>query len=487
MSIKRYRQPRSFRTWLRMSGLIVILVSIAACGTPAAQTTPTSAPDAVQPAATAPAQTAATAQEPTAAAPAGEPVTIQFITPGALGLERTMYENFVYKFQDANPDIKVKVSFEAWGDYMTKLPTILAGGAVPDVIHQHMSIVQDYAAKGALTDLSPYMQQDGVLKDAYVPALFDAFSHDGKVWALPKDSAAWGIYYNKTMFDAAGVPYPKPDWTLQDFQQTALALTVDANGVKASQPGFDANNIKQWGFNWINPLPFDSEQARGWILANGADWYNESYTESRLNDPKVLEVLKTFQQMRCEQHSIPTPSQAQGQGDPFRAGLTAMIVGFHNVDFFAREEKVKFDYDVTYLPKGPGGQYVMVGASGWAIPAASKHKDAAWKLVKFLTSKEVQTTIGEQKRWGVSLADSIDTIIPDSTPAKNFAAVHTDPLKGKSDRKVASWVFPPNQSRIKEILTTEFDPVWNCSGGDVEKAANSAKTQIDEVLKEVKW
>lgn len=478
MSMKRHRQTRSHSAWLRMTGLIVILVSIAACGAPVAQTTPTSAPEA--------AATAVPEAAPTAV-PVAEPITIQFITPGALGLERAMYENFVYKFQEANPEIKVKVSFEAWGDYMTKLPTILAGGAVPDVIHQHVSIVQDYAAKGALTDLTPYMQQDGVLKEDYIPALFDAFSHGGKVWALPKDSAAWGVYYNKTMFDAAGVPYPKPDWTQQEFQQTALALTIDANGVKAGQPGFDADNIKQWGFNWFNPLPFDSEQARAWVLANGADWYNEDYTESRLNDPKVLEVLKMFQQMRCDQHSIPTPSQAQGQGDPFRAGLTAMTIGFHTVDFFSREEKVKFDYDVTYAPKGPGGQYVMVGASGWAIPAQAKNKEAAWKLVKFLTSKDVQSMIGQQKRWGVSLSEVIDVIIPEKTPATNFAAVHTEPLKGKSDRNVAAWKFPPNQSRIKEILTTEFDPVWTCAGGDVEKAANNAKTQIDAVLQEIKW
>ncbi len=56
-----------------------------------------------------------------------------------------MYENFVLKFMDENPSIKVNVSFEAWNDYMTKLPTLLAGGVIPDMIHQHISIVQDYA------------------------------------------------------------------------------------------------------------------------------------------------------------------------------------------------------------------------------------------------------------------------------------------------------------------------------------------------------
>ena len=289
------------------------------------------------------------------------------------------------------------------------------------------------------------------------------------------------------MFDEAGVPYPEDDWTLQEFQETALQLTRDQNGNAAGSPNFDANNVAQWGFNWNRPDPFESEVARGWVLANGADWYNEDYTESRLNDPKVIEVLQMFEEMRCQQHSIPTPSQAQGQGDAFRAGLTAMTVGFHNVDYFSREEKVKFQYDVTYMPAGPGGQYVMVGASGWAIPQQAKNKDAAWKLVQYLTSNEVQTYIGQQKRWGVSLREAIDVIKPDATPAENFTKVHTEPLKGNSDRTVEAWKFPPNQSRIKEILSAQFDPVWNCAGGNVETAAATAKEQIDAVLKELNW
>ncbi|CAA9283090.1 MAG: N-Acetyl-D-glucosamine ABC transport system, sugar-binding protein [uncultured Chloroflexia bacterium] len=474
----------SRRDWLRTTAQGATLLGLAACGG--------AAPSAEQPAApttVAGGQAAATtapAPEPTAPPAAPAITNIQFITPGALGLERTMYENFVYKFQEANPNIKAKVSFEAWTDYMTKLPTMLAGGAIPDVIHQHMSIVQDYAAKGVLTDLTTFMKQDNVNPDDYIPALFDAFSNDGKVWAIPKDSAAWGIYYNKTMFDEAGVPYPKDDWTLQDFQQTALQMTRDANGNAAGGTGFDAENIKQWGWNWMEPTPTASESARAFVLANGSDWYNEDYTETLLTEPKVLDVLKMWHQMRCEQHSIPTPSQAQGQGDPFRAGLTAMTVGFHTVDFFSREEKVKFDYDVTYFPKGEGGQYVMVGASGWAIPAQAKNKDAGWELVKFLTSKEVQTSIGEQKRWGVSQKDAIDIIVPENTPAKNFAKVHTDPLKGSSDRKVAAFKFPPNQSRIKEIYATEFDAVWSCTSDDIEGAAARVKEQVDALLKENK-
>src|SRR5680860_519409 len=68
---------------------------------------------------------------------------IRMITPAGLGLEREMYQGFIDEFEEQS-EISVELTFEAWDDYLTKLPTLIAGGAVPDVIHQHMSIVQLY-------------------------------------------------------------------------------------------------------------------------------------------------------------------------------------------------------------------------------------------------------------------------------------------------------------------------------------------------------
>ena len=483
MTNPKFQRQLTRRELLQTLAKGTALLGLTACGAASAPTSgtgATSAAGAPSPAAQA-AASASAIPDPVINTNSSASTTIQFIAPAALGTEREMYAGFINDFMGENPDVQVKASFEAWNDYMTKLPTILAAGAVPDVIHQHMSIVQDYAAKNVLTDLLPLMQTDGIKPEDYIPALFDAFSNEGKTFALPKDSAAWGMYFNKAMFDQAGVPVPSLDWTLQDFQAAAQALTLDGSGKNAADPAFDPNTTKQWGFTWMEWTPTSSENARGFVLANGGDFYSEDYSETTITDPKVLEVWKMFDQMRCQQHSIPTPSQAQGQGDPFRSGLTAMIVGFHNVDFFCREEKVPFEYGVTYLPKGPGGQYVPVGASGWAVPAQAPSKDVSWNLVKYLTSLPVQESIGEKKRWGVSLSEAIDVITPES-PIENFTKVHTDPLQGKSDRTVVAFKFPANQSRIKEIYTTNFDPIWTCSGGTVDEAAAEVKRQVDEIL-----
>lgn len=424
--------------------------------------------------------------ETAAEAPGQEVTTIDFITPGALGLERTMYENFVFRFQEENPNVKVNISFEAWNDYLTKLPTILAGGVTPSVVHQHMSIVQDYAARGALLDLKPLMDQDGVKPEDYIPALFDAFSSQGKTFGIPKDSAAWGMYYNKTMFDEAGVDYPQDDWTLEDFQALALELTRDQNGNPASSPNFDPANIKQWGVAWMHdPTPTQTEYMRGFVKAFGGDWYSDDYKQTLITEPEALAHFEMFQRMRCVEQSMPTPSQAIGQGDPFRAGLTAMQVNFHVGTFFAKQENVKFDYDVTFLPAGPGGQYSVVGCSGWAIPTNAPHQQEGWELIKYLTSLPVQTYIGEQKRWGVSLKEAVGTIEPDDGKPANFAKVHTDPFKGESSVEVISFKFPPQQSRIREIYATEFDPIWTCTADDIATAASNTKAQVEELLASV--
>jgi multiple sugar transport system substrate-binding protein len=332
------------------------------------------------------------------------------------------------------------------------------------------------------------MERDSVQPEDYIPALFEAFSNDGKTYGIPKDNAAWGVYYNKGMFDAAGLSYPADDWSLDTFRELAMQLTLDGEGRPATDPNFDPETIAQWGFAWwTNPTPTDGESPRGFVRAFGGDWYDESYTTTLLTDQPVIDHLRMFQQMRCVEHSAPTPAQAQGQGDPFRAGLTAMAVSFHIMTFFAKQEVVDFDYDVTFMPSGPGGQYSVVGCSGWAVPTQAQYKEEGWELVKYLTNLETQTYIGQQKRWGVSLKEAVATIEPDDGIPEHFAMVHTDPFKGTSPVEVITFTFPPEQSRIKEIYAAEFDPIWTCASDDVEGAAANTKQQVDEILAGLEW
>ena len=414
----------------------------------------------------------------------GETTTLRFITPADLGLERKLYTGFLRDFEKANDGVKVTVTFEAWDDYMTKLPTLFAGGAVPDLLHQHQSIVQDYGHRGALLDLAPMMERDGIDREAFVPALLDAFTDGDKVYGIPKDSAAWGVYYNKDKFDEAGLSYPKDDWSMDDLRATARALTRDDKGRSPGQSGFNPRKIKQYGLNWLEPVPTESENTLGFVRALGGDWYDEEYTETLIDQAPAQAQFELFRQMRCEDMSTPSPTLDLGQGDPFRAGLTAMTVGHHSTDFFLREEKAKFPWGITFIPKGPGGQFVPVGCSGWAIAAGAKDKEGAWELLKHLTSKPVQASFAEQKRWAPSIQEAMDSLVRED-PTDGFVKVHVDPLREQSDRTVITLKFPANQSRIKEAYAANFDPIYtSCKSSDVKGAASSTKQAVDGILSE---
>lgn len=459
--------PRRFsrRQFLQNTALLGVATVAAACTVPAAGPGPGAG-----------------------ASPVREGVEISWVTPAAVGLERTMYENFALRFQQENPDISIALSFEAWNDYMTKLPTMLAGGVIPDVIHQHISIVQDYASRRALSVLNDLMEADGILAEDYIPELFRVFSHHDNTYAIPKDSALRGVYYNKDMFDAAGLPYPTKEWTLEDFMNISLEMTRDRDGRPASDPGFDNDNIQQWGLAWTDtPAPDLNDTMYTYLRAFGGDWYDDDFTTTFINQEAVLANFEYFHTMRCKHHSIPTPGQALGQGDPWRAGLTAMVTSFHIAHFFAVQENVQFQYDVTFTPNGPGGQYVGASASAWAIPAGAAHKEEGWRYVRYLTSMPVQTYIGEQKRWGVSLKEAVSAIEPTNNYPEHFAMVHTDPIKGLGDVPVVSMKFPPKHSEIKQVYATEFDPIWNCVSDDVEGAAQRTKEQVEAILATVEW
>jgi multiple sugar transport system substrate-binding protein len=104
--------------------------------------------------------------------------------------------------------------------------------------------------------------------------------------------------------------------------------------------------------------------------------------------------------------------------------------------------------------------------------------------LKHLTSKEVQRSFAEQKRWAPSVQEAMDALVRDD-PTDGFVNVHVDPLRGQSDRTVITMKFPANQSRIKEAYAENFDAIFTtCASDDVAGAAQATKVAVDGILAE---
>ena len=123
-------------------------------------------------------------------------------------------------WQKEHPEIKVVFEHTPYTGYTSKILTRIAGGAAPDIIATEVDYFVTFASKGVLEDLTPYVDQDpsGFRKDDFFPQIIDRFTYDGKLMALPRDIAPFAcVYYNKKLFDAAGLPYPTDDWTGMTF------------------------------------------------------------------------------------------------------------------------------------------------------------------------------------------------------------------------------------------------------------------------------
>ena len=418
-----------------------------------------------------------------------EKITINFATPGGLGLERTMYTNFVYRFMDENPDIRVNISFESWADYMTKLPTILAAGMTPDVCHSHWTIAMDYICNGAFIDHMPYMERDGIKREDFIVELMDEFAYGGKQYLIPKDSALYGCYYNKDLFDKYGVPYPALDWSIDDFVETCTLLTRDQNDRPANDPAFDKTKIKVFGCAWVEPT-MAADIPAGFVNAYGKHWFEPDLTISNFDSDAVIEYWELCRKMRCVTNVMPTPGQAVGQGDLWRnAQLVAMKYDHQQNTFFAKQEAVQFEYDVTPLPGGPNGQYSPAACSAFGVTAKAPHKEEGWRLLKFLTSEEIQRWIGEQKRWSVNRPNIMDSILPTDGIPEHYPQVHVEPWSTgyTGNLKRVAMKSPVGMSRLKELYATHLDPVFTCGSEDVAGAAAKMKVEADKVLAEAKW
>ena len=154
------------------------------------------------------------------------PVTITYTNFISNGGNEENLQTIVDAFEKENPDITVEVTTLPYADYFTALQTDLAAGTGVDVFDIEYANYAPYQANGVLRRARRVENPD-----AYKQSLLEAYSTDGTQYALPSSFSTVVLYYNKDLFDAAGLDYPTADWTWADEQAAAEKLTDEAAGV----------------------------------------------------------------------------------------------------------------------------------------------------------------------------------------------------------------------------------------------------------------
>ncbi len=305
------------------------------------------------------------------------------------------------------------------GQFFTKLQTMMAAGEPPDVFYMDYARLPVFVREGQLSDIEAAASSGGELDlgDFYEPAV-DAFRWDGErtgvgpLWGVPKDFTTVGFYINLDLLKRAGMKRPPANWTWDDFIAAARAIG-QLDGVSGAE-------VVTWPF-----------VLRSILWTEGVDVVGKDWTDLRVTEPQVREVLKRLRAWRYNEHNALVSAEAEGI-DPSSLFLTGRIgmVGpfgrwvvpsFRTIPPSGEEGGFKWDY----LPLPRGREHANVIATvGWSMAAESAHPDEALQLLQWLVSEDVQA---EQSRLGLaiptrrSVAESDAFVNPSVPPANDRA------------------------------------------------------------------
>lgn len=332
--------------------------------------------------------------------------------------ELAIDREIVDSFEVANPGIPVCYeSLEGSGIYREKVLTSIAAGTPPDVMLLDAEDLPAFVGgapggsapgerggapdagaagqrgaaspRGVLLDLAAYAPRAGVDPGAFHPLVLSLFRDEGRLWAFPKDFTPMVIYYNKDVFDGAGVAYPAGDWTWEEFLDTARRLTLDADG--DGEPD-------QWGFGWSRQFFY----LQAWIWAGGGDILGPGEGDrlrasGHLDAPATTEAVRFYLDLVGEHGVSPriemTRRAMGGVTRLFYSGRIGMMLSGHwsGATLQLHEEAGRLRYGVVPVPHREGVEPATVlYASGWAVPREAEHRRWAVQLAAFLAGPLAQ-------------------------------------------------------------------------------------------------
>lgn len=332
-------------------------------------------------------QTTQTAASSSAAAPtkSNETVSIKYAFWGS-PVEKKVVEGVCKQFEEKNPGIKVE-TLHIPSDYESKINTMIAANSAPDMAYLQSAQAYQLAESGKLFNILEMEGKDPEFKRSdYVPQCFYEWA-PGKAIGRRIGIAAYALYYNVDAVKEAGVTLPT---TQQDalswdqFVKVAQKLTIDNKGKRADEPGFDPNNIKQYGFSWpdwwVNIYYFLQENDADYISADGKTF--------ALDDPKAIEVIQNMADLINKYHVAPTPVQQKSLPNISTSLATRKVAMQFNGNWNCADlANAKVNFNIAVLPKMLKSRGI-VDAGPIGIFNSTKHLDETWKLYKFAANPE---------------------------------------------------------------------------------------------------
>ena len=376
-------------------------------------------------------------------------------------------------FHKRNPNIKVNLEPVSYGEKETKYTVESVAGRAPDVFHVHAFSLPMFFGKGFAKDLTPFIKNEGPgFLDAWYPLPLKLVKHKGKVHAMPGDYMTMVLFYNTQMFKDAGLDPNKPPKTWDEFLEYAKKLTRDTNG---------DGKVYQWGFGTVGTKdPGFTLRFGPFIWSFGADYLTPDMKRSALDSPEAKQAFTFFVELYTKHKVVPPGLTAMGAQDVrtqlaqkkvamiMGSGWTPPIVNKINPDLKA--------FEVLKAAPAPmkRKQATAIWLSSWVMSPNTKHPNEAWKLMKFITSKEIELKWFVDNRVTSSRKD-VSGVAPEILNDK-FASVMASQLpNGQVEPQIKQWpeIIDTFTTSLQEAIVGMKPP---------EKALAEAHERINAIL-----
>jgi len=382
------------------------------------------------------------------------------------------WQSMVDAFNEQSPTIKVV--FErlpgGWNEFNQKMMVRVAAGNPSDIGRMSPISIAGFEKVGAVLDLMPFIEEEGFDLTEYWESAINAWKKEGHMYAFPGGIYTQAVFYNKGMFDEAGVPYPPTDWK-DDTWDLSKMIEHAKKLTKGEGP------TKQFGM-YVEIIP---DRASWYLWNNGADFVNEEKTKSTVTEPGAIAAFQLMQDLIWKYKVATTPVNYKvlGMRDLFTTGRMGMIQsGQWMLPGLAGIKDLK--WGVAPYPAGKAGRSTIIWADSYTIFEGSKHPKEAWEVVKFFVGEGGGNVLADYGLMGTpvkkSVAEAWRTQLYEPLPLEE-GQVWWDSLMYARQVRIPS-VWDEYRARIMEHL--ELLVLNNISA---EEAAQRISRDVDPLLK----
>jgi len=379
----------------------------------------------------------------------------------------TPFETVLDAYQDAS-GVDVEVQPTPAQDYETRMRTMIAGGTAPDVMRINDDFVRGYTAEGALLDMSAFLERDGLTGEGFFETIYNfPRQPTGEYTAWSVGCQPNVIFYNKTMFEEAGVPLPPTTWTdenwkFADVLEAAKALTIEG---------------ERWGALFYASTGYETVFPVSNGEPNGI--YSFDGSEFTLANPKSIEAIQWVSDLTCVHGAQPEWGVVTRSGAPnqlFAAGQIGMYLNVFGVAPYMRENATDFVWDIAPVA-GQEAQTTIATIVCFCIPSVSTNSDGAWDLLKFMTDTEGAKLFADSGAFIPPRREMAEYMVNNNgDQSPEHISLVLDALDNSVTENFSTYI-----ERARSFYRGELELVYTCQSS-AEEALNGIREDVEKAL-----